>query len=164
MSDLEAVNEIEYAHLNRRPGEAPTLYKSYDLLLSRWTSGDRNRETTLRLLFLSWLSYSEANFLTGLEPAPPRLLVDLLRAIDIDHTSDEETLFVLHTMLQVCGDLIAHQHPQLAELIDRNEPRIERKFRIVAPSIFVNRRAYGQYFAHQATFQAEWDGTIPSVH
>ena len=148
MRGFEEIDAIEAQYLSRTPGSEPQLWKSYDLLLDRWKGGTRDRETALRLLFLAWFSYAEANWLTGLRGAPIDLFRELYQFLDVESTDDEELCFVLRVMINVRDDFLCSDW-DLSRLSDRVLERLEnREFR-VTPEQFEGRGVFGEYFAHQ---------------
>lgn len=161
MIGFEEIDAIEFAHLNRGGGE-PTLWKSYDLLLDRWSHGTRDRETALRLLFLAWFSRAEPDFLTGLGEAPLELIRELFVALDADATEDEEICFVMRVMADV-GDWFMVWDRPLDLLCARVRARLEERPLLVSPEAFEGRGAFGNYFAHQARGNLEFHSKAQAV-
>ena len=153
MSVCEKVTALEDAHRGRAPEEEPSLWRAYDLLLEQWNAGVRDHEITLRLAFLAWYSWAEPAFLTGLREAPPSLVCDLFEALE--PFDDEEARFALHVMIEVSGDLLSDQDLRLKDFVDRNQRRLDKRY-CLTPALYSGRGAYGDYFFHQAQFQANY--------
>ncbi len=138
-----------------RDGE-PTLCRAYELLLSEWRTGSRDREVGLHLMFLSWYLLCEPPHQTGLHerPVPSSALSAVFREV---HEHFRPNIAADAEMLYAVG-LMAHLFPYL--LGDEAEfgalARDYRSlYRFLAPrgissEVFTNRGAYGNYFAGQS--------------
>jgi hypothetical protein len=121
----------------------------WDSLFAQWLAGVRTREAALRLLFLTWYSCSEPQWLSGLEEvAPPDGLIDeLFEFLGGEEATDAEVLYVVAVMAEVAAWCLGEE---------RRWEGVARSFwarlggRVPAAEVFDGRGDYGEYFAHQA--------------
>jgi hypothetical protein len=146
-NEMARINEIESQYVLARK---PVLQESYHVLLQRWDDGKRDRETTLRLLFLNWLTFAEANFLTGLQVtnASPYLLLDLFEALGGEDTNDEEVWFVMSVMIDIAETWFGDEKYWVG-VGEKFKRSLGDRWQDMDSRLFGNRGAYGDYFAHQ---------------
>lgn len=121
----------------------------WGILLAEWLGGARTREVALRLLFLSWYSCSEPQYLSGLEGVdPPEVLIDdLFEFLGGEEAQDTEVLYVVAVMSEVAAWCLGNE---------QRWERVAKSFwsrlngRVPAAKVFAGRGDYGEYFAHQA--------------
>lgn len=141
------------------PKGAPTLGAAYALLREEWSSGSRDRELLLHLMFLAWYSIVEPPHLTGFENAAVskddfdailRCVLDTFLANPAE-SGDTEMLFVVGLMAQVASWVFGDEVTWDARI------RLYRtRYRELAPDgidpkLFAGRGAYGDYFGSWAT-------------
>ena len=151
---LIEINKSEEGYLG--PEGGPVLGHSFEMLLARWTAGERDRETALRLLFLSWYAGCEPPFLTGLPSDMDTMGIcsETFAILGGAETSDPEVCFVVGVMSELfpwclgaetywleTGQLLARR----AAMLQPGGP---------PPSVFSGRGAYGEYFSHMLSAQA----------
>jgi hypothetical protein len=156
---LAEITVLEQAYL---AGDGAVLGPARAALASRWNSGLRDRETALRLAFLEWYSCSEPEFLTGLhdnynEPDGDRqsYFPEIFSYLSSPEHEDDEVRFVFGWMAKsfpyCCGDTVENWEREGNSLWDQwrhggSEPQA---------SAFADRGAYGHYFAHIRTSEAQ---------
>lgn len=144
--NLEEITALESGYV--RDGQ-PTLGLAYEQLRLRWDSAVRDRETSFRLLFLSWYTCSEPTWLTGLpNGVDTRSLFRQIAAHLLESDPrDPEFLFVAGYMAYVlpycCGD-----DDEWAEWGSNRLEGYRLTGRTLTPEDFDARTAYGEYFAH----------------
>lgn len=129
------------------------MEETYQRLRAGWDAGNRNRESALHLLFLTWWHWAEPDFLTGLshDPAAPKLWRDVFDHFGGEASSDAEFLFV--------GAIMVAITPWVFEddgLPENRAKAMETRSLVLRPSgfqpeAFEGRGDYGEYFAHQAS-------------
>lgn len=145
--DIQEITEIENRY--REGNGEPTLGDAYVQLRARWKSGQRDRETCLRLLFLAWYSCSEPACLTGLPQGTDAtvLFQAVWNHLQQYASEDPEFLFVAGYMAALfpwcCGDECVWEANGRDCL-----RKFEKTGETLLPSIFSGRGAYGHYFAH----------------
>lgn len=128
-----------------------SLGQAFDGWLERWSCGERDRETALHLLFLAWYSCSEPTFLTGL-PNDLRvsdLFQEVFDALGGEQSHDAEFLYVAGLMADLfpwCVGSELEWKARAQRCLDRSRQLLPTP---LSPSVFADRGAYGQYFAHQ---------------
>ena len=149
--DLDHITELEQRY--NSAGER-TLGQAYEALLNRFEHGSRDRETSLRLMFLAWYSCSEPSFLTGLpEDDPGCPMPGVFRAafeeLGGELSEDPELLFTAGLMASMfpycCGP--AHEWSAIGTALKSRYAALPAAERMTE-SAFVGRGAYGNYFAH----------------
>jgi hypothetical protein len=107
--DLDAITAVEDRNAGR-DGE-PSLGDAYQALLDRWESGETDRETCIRLMFLAWYSCSEPGWLTGLPEdydANREVFQRIFAQLGGEDTTDPEVMFTVGLMASTfgycCGD------------------------------------------------------------
>lgn len=151
---IEQIDQIENEYVLDRK---PVLQPSFDALLDRWCAGCRDQETVVRLLFLGWLTFAEANFLTGLavENFRPALFAHLLETLGGEDIVDPELLFVISIMTQIVHQGFGNE-ADWETLGETFTARLGDKLFNFDPAIFRGRGAYGSYFSGQAEFQKKY--------
>lgn len=151
---LIEINKAEQSYLGRDGG--PVLGQSFDMLQARWAAGERDRETALRLLFLSWYSGCEPAFLTGLPAGADMTAIcsemfDFLGGTD---TSDPEVCFVVGLMAELFPWCLrdAAYWGRVGRLLTDRAARLQPDG--LPPAVFAARGAYGKYFSHMLTARA----------
>ena len=141
------INSAEQAYLGSNG--RPVLGRSLELLIARWSAGERDRETALRLLFLSWYANCEPPFLTGLptDTDTAARCVAAFAALGGTSTTDPEVCFVVGVMAErfpwALGDeahwaAVGNLLSRRAALLQPGGPPV---------SGFAGRGAYGEYFS-----------------
>ena len=150
MNTLEQIDEVE-AKYSGQEG-IPSLGLAFKMLRSRWQAGLRDRETTVRLMFLAWYCYAEPTFLTGLpdNESTSALLLETFESLGGTSSMDAEVCFVVGLMAQLFGIAFGEQSKWIAtgaELKARAGCLNPKGF---SPEYFEGRGAYGDYFSHMA--------------
>ncbi|WP_158880377.1 hypothetical protein [Rhodanobacter sp. L36] len=153
MHSLEAITKVE--DLYSGPQGQPSLGEAFIMLQARWASGARDRETCLRLAFLSWYSCAEPNGYTGLpndQELTSEIFANALAALGGELSSDPEVCYTLGLMAKmfpwaICAKNQTHWRHVGQRLTLRAEAIAPQG---LTPSEFVSRGAYGQYFSHQS--------------
>jgi hypothetical protein len=147
--EISEITKIE--NLYRGQGGGPTLGTAYAELLARLEQGAEDRETSLRLMFLTWYACSEPGHLTGLphDAWTPSRFENLLERLGGPATTNPEVMFVVSVMASSFPDCCGDETRWRAIGVDLAERYAalpaERK---VDPATFEGRGAYGDYFAH----------------
>lgn len=96
--ELDEITDIERLYTHGK--EEPTLRRPYAALLERWEDGQDDRETCLRLLFLTWYSCCEPWYLTGLpeDPPPAGRFASIFDRLGGEQTDDPEILAAVGLM------------------------------------------------------------------
>ena len=151
MRDLDEITKVEERYA--LPSGEPSLGEAFRLLRERWSSGARDRETGLRLMFLAWYSCSEPTSLTGLPlERTEDIFGEVFRGLGGEQSEDAELLYAVAVMAGknsfpwCCGDEATWLNIAA---------RCTERFRALrpegfAPADFRGRGAYGDYFAHMA--------------
>jgi hypothetical protein len=145
---MSEITQIE--NLYRGQDGKPSLGTAYAELLARYEQATEDRETSLRLMFLTWYACSEPGALTGLphEAWAPARFADLFERVGGHATTDPEVMFVVSVMASsfpdCCGDEVTWRAIGVG-LAERYEALPAR--RKVDPATFEGRGAYGDYFA-----------------
>lgn len=148
------INKAEQGYLGRNG--SPVLGQAFEMLLARWAAGERDRETALRLLFLSWYANCEPPFLTGLptEQETASICSETFAALGGASSSDPEVCFAVGLMAELfpwcLGDEahwveVGHLLASQAVKLQPGGPPL---------SAFVGRGAYGEYFSHMLSARA----------
>ncbi len=152
MLSIEEISKIENEY--RGMHGKPSLGRAYQALNERWNEGAHDRETALRLLFLTWYSTSEPQELTGIGDVEISRCRELFKLLGGENTKDPEIIFVFFIMATVSsfslGDAKYWESIGLKFRARINQMGNEA----LNISIFNNRGAYGDYFARQ------WKGHI----
>ncbi len=156
--ELDEITDIERLYTHGK--EEPTLGRPYAALLERWEDGQDDRETCLRLLFLTWYSCCEPWYLTGLpeDPPPAGRFASIFDRLGGEQTDDPEILAAVGLMATsfpyCCGD----EKQWLATGL-----RLRERYRQLPPASqfdpahFEGRGAYGWYMARMApSLLEEW--------
>jgi hypothetical protein len=147
--ELGQITDIEDRYAGR--DGKPTLGDAYSALLHRWESGETDRETVLRLMFLAWYACSEPTWLTGL-PENPAVNREVFRKA-FEHlggkkTDDPEVVFTVGLMASMfpycCGDQTAWL--SVGQSLTARYEAFPREHRVDADT-FLGRGAYGGYFS-----------------
>lgn len=148
MTSLDAIAEIE--NRNSAPLCLPSLGEAFGLLSERWAAGEQDRETALRLMFLSWYSQAEPPYLTGLsgDLDTPSVFGDAFASLGGAQSTDPEICFVVGTMTTLfpwsLGDQV-YWESMGRQLLVRAAGLAPDG---VNPDVFLGRGAYGAYFRH----------------
>ncbi len=138
----------------------PTLAATYKILKEQWNNGNRDRESGLHLIFLTWYGIIEPDHITGF-PNNEETRQELIQMLNQVHAYFEPQIYQDAEMLYVVG-LIAHMHWFMLEdeiedarVWEKRSEDYHEHYRAlkpngIEPSIFQNRGAYGDYFAMQA--------------
>ncbi|HEV2081686.1 MAG TPA: hypothetical protein VGR32_04445 [Brevundimonas sp.] len=124
----------------------------YRLRKASWRAGDRSRENSLHLLYLSWMHWADPLFVTGFEddPEAARLWIEAFNHFGGEHSEDAEFLHVAALM----ADLFPWALGDEVEWEARAERMRVRAIGLApegfAPDRFEGRGEYGMYFAHHA--------------
>ena len=148
------INNAEQGYLGTEG--SPVLGQAFDMLLARWTAGERDRETALRLLFLSWYANCEPPFLTGLptERDTANICSETFAALGGTSTSDPEVCYVVGLMTELypwCLGDEAHW-VEVGRLLTNRSAEIQPSGPPL--SSFAGRGAYGEYFSHMLSSRA----------
>ncbi len=142
LSDIAKI-EGEYAGAHGKP----VLGEAFEHLKARWDTGQRDRETCLRLLFLAWYCCSEPNEFTGLPGCVGNLFGSIFAHLNEVAPDDPEFLFVAGYMAGLwpwcCGEPLQWEKAG-KECLRRFQASGEH----FEPENFVGRGTYGHYFAH----------------
>ena len=148
MVSLEQIGAVEDEYRGRQG--KPSLGHAYSLLLSRWNEGARDRETALRLMFLSWYSVAEPASLTGLpgDSDTRSILLQTFESLGGKDSIDPEFCFVAGYMASLFAWIFGNE----AQWIATGNSMLARARRLkpsgLSPEQFEARGAYGDYFAH----------------
>ena len=142
----------EIAKIEEQYGGAhgkPVLGEAFQRLKARWDTGQRDRETCLRLLFLTWYCCSEPNEFTGLpgNVNTAGLFPSIFALLNDMTPDDPEFLFVVGYMASLwswcCGE--SREWEQTGKECLR---RFQSSGEHLESKTFVGRGTYGHYFAH----------------
>lgn len=145
---INEINQVEQAYVG--PKRSPVLGRSFDMLMTRWVAGERDRETALRLLFLGWYANCEPPFLTGLHEVEHTICAAAFGALgDID-TSDPEVCFVVSVMADLFPWALGDESrwAQIGRTLSVRSAELQSNG--VPLNVFSGRGAYGAYFTHMA--------------
>jgi hypothetical protein len=146
-SDLVQIAEVEAQYAG--PKGQPSLGRAFEMLLDRWRSGYRDRETGLRLLFLAWYSCAEPFQFTGLPPTSQAALVsELIEHFGGSASEDAEFLLALSVMSEEapwCLDKSRGWPEASGSLLARSRQLLPGGFE---QEHFSGRGAYGGYMVH----------------
>jgi hypothetical protein len=143
MLELDEITPLEQEGYSASPEK---LGEAFELLSERWSEGARDRETALRLLFLTWYNCADPRFLPDLEP--PYSIEELFQYLGGESSGDGEFLYSIGIMAELfpycCGPESLWQARAGVCLARSSEllsglPRADQ---------FVGRGAYGLYFEH----------------
>jgi hypothetical protein len=154
MAELEKIGRLE-AQFDGLDGK-PTLGRAYELLMARWNGGMRDRETALRLLFLSWYTVAEPTGMTGLESVSVdmNLTREFLEAAKLDDDEeDDELWFAVIAMTDVAPYAFPDMEYWMA-LAEHYKDRLGDRASHMDARVFEGRGAYGSYFADSIRFSA----------
>jgi hypothetical protein len=139
----------------------PTLADAYEILKKQWDDGDRDRDLGLHLMFLAWYGTFEPEHITGFSNSWEERMQEMLPVFAAVHAYFEPEIHKDAEMLFVVG-LIADMYwfmldkdVSVAKVWEERGKNYRKQYRALAPngidpSIFLNRGAYGDYFAGQA--------------
>ncbi len=98
MHPIEFINADEDRNGGKH-GE-PSLGEALNLWRLRWTSGLRDRETALHLMFLSWYSCAEPPYFTGLpcSGAFKEIFLEAFESLSGKESGDVEVCYVVGVM------------------------------------------------------------------
>jgi hypothetical protein len=146
--EIREITAIEDRYCGQ--GGDPTLGEAYAAWQQRWAAGERDRETALRLLFLSWYACSEPTEFTGLPEDRDGSVAVFQRSFDHLRQlgpGDAEFLFVAGYMARVfpwcCGG-----EPAWTAMGRECLDAYGRSGSLIGRDVFRDRGAYGEYFAH----------------
>jgi hypothetical protein len=148
MISLEEIAAVEEQYRGR--DGKPSLGDAYSLLLSRWNEGARDRETSLRLMFLAWYALAEPTQLTGLSGSDDtrKVLLQTFESLGGKDSIDPEFCFVAGYMASFLGWIFGNE----AQWSAVGHSMLARARRLkpggLPPEHFEGRGAYGEYFAH----------------
>jgi hypothetical protein len=151
MHELDDIAQIEARYAG--PNGQPALGDALLLLLQRWGSGARDRETALRLMFLAWYSCAEPAHLTGLPTeglAVREILTETMNALGGPSSSDAEALWVMSIMVEFEPWLWGDPSTWASIGIQLRQRALQLRPQGFTPELFAGRGAYGEYFAHLA--------------
>lgn len=150
MVTLDEVATIEAEYQGR--GGKPSLGRAFDLLLSRWREGGRDRETALRLMFLAWYASAEPPYLTGLPTAEitTTALLETLDSLGGNDSLDAEVCFAVGLMVQICGWCFDNEAKWTSDGAKMLELAQKMKPKGFPPEHFAGRGTYGDYLAHMS--------------
>ncbi|MEO6688682.1 MAG: hypothetical protein ABIS07_13830 [Dokdonella sp.] len=147
MTSLEEITAVENRYVCA--GRLPSSGEALDLILARWQVGGRDRETALRLMFLSWYSQTEPPYLTGLsgDLDTKILFGEAFKALGGAQTNDPEVCFAVGTMATVFPQSLGVESQW--QVVGQ---RLLARAAALAPEgvrreSFIGRGAYGAYFA-----------------
>lgn len=151
---LIEISRAEQGYLGRNG--SPVLGQAFDMLLARWAAGERDRETALRLFFLSWYANCEPPFLTGLptDHATSRICSETFAALGGTGTSDQEVCFVVGFMAELFPWCLGDETywMEVGRLLTSRAGKLQPSG--PSPSVFAGRGAYGEYFLHMLSARA----------
>lgn len=153
MHSLEAITKVEDRYTGPQ-GEA-SLGEAFTMLQGRWASGARDRETCLRLAFLAWYSCAEPNGYTEL-PSDQELtsttFAHALAALGGEQSTDPEACYTLGLMAKMLPWAICAKNEAYWRHVGESLTLRARELapQGLAPSKFVSRGAYGEYFSQQS--------------
>jgi hypothetical protein len=129
-----------------------SMEEAYLTLRAGWTTGDRDRERSLHLLFLSWWHWAEPEFLTGLsdDPTAVRLWHEIFGHFGGAASQDAEFLFVSSIMACVTPWAFGDEDVWAGTADTMMARSLLLKPDGFSPETFVGRGDYGEYFAHQS--------------
>ncbi|WP_237068204.1 hypothetical protein [Microbulbifer guangxiensis] len=99
--DVKSLAEIGVLEAAYETG-ATSLGTAKAALKARWSANLRDNETFIRLLFLSWYSCSEPNWLTGLEPSEENEFDNLVTEGGVLESESKFILGVLSNSFPYC--------------------------------------------------------------
>jgi hypothetical protein len=148
MVSIDEITRIEDRYAG--PAGKPALGEAYWLLRERWMRGERDRETGLRLLFLSWYSCAEPTRLTGLpdDARADGTFREVYTAFGGEDSEDPEFLHVAGYMAEFQPFCIGEEDEWKATGLRCLERASELRPQGFRPEEFKGRGAYGDYFAH----------------
>jgi len=126
------------------------------MLRARWAAGERDRETALRLFFLSWYAGCEPPFLTGIptESDTVRICSETFALLGGTETTDPEVCFVVGLMAELFPGCLGDEAywVEAGQLLTGRAARLQP----TGPSAatFAGRGAYGEYFSHMLSARA----------
>lgn len=151
---LAEINAAEQGYVGREG--RPVLGEAFDMWQARWAAGERDRETALRLLFLSWYARCEIPFLTGLpvEHDTAGICADTFASLGGKDTSDAEVCFVVGFMADLFPWCLGNetQWKEVGKLLADRAAMLQPGGPPV--SVFAGRGAYGEYFSHMLLARA----------
>lgn len=128
------------------------MEEEYQNLRASWNAGDRDRESALHLLFLSWWHWAEPDFLTGLsdDPGAADLWHQVFDHLGGEASSDAEFLFAAGVMTTVTPWAFGDENVWKAAAGRMMVRSRELEPAGIPPEVFEGRGDYGEYFAHQS--------------
>lgn len=151
MKTVEEITHIERQYCDRNG--IPSLGKAFTLLRERWHAGERDRETSLRLLFLVWYSCAEPTFLTGLPalPDPGELFTEVFDSLGGVDSNDPEVCLVVSLMAELFPYCLGDESRWLSIASELRERYKQISPQGLSHDHFTDRGAYGHYFAHMTS-------------
>ena len=151
MISIQEITAVEDEYHGRNG--KPSLGRALEMWKSRWESGERDRETALRIIFLLWYCCAEPGEFTGLPQSgiSKKLLIDAFESLGGIKTTDAELCYVMGIMTEVavfCFGDNEYWEKIGIELRPRTQKLKPDGFK---PEHFRERGAYGDYFAHMAS-------------
>jgi len=145
--ELDQISAAEYEYCG--PAGRPALGAAYAMLQARWRAGQRDLETGLRLMFLSWYACAEPPFLTGLPAGEEtrRVFAEVFAAFGGSASAEPELLYAVGQMCDLFPECCGGEDEWLA--VGRECREATRRLRPEGfpPEHFEGRGAYGDYFA-----------------
>lgn len=134
----------------------PTLADAYVILKEQWRRGERDRELGLHLMFLTWYGIVEPGHLTGFSESE-ELTRELNQTLREVHAHFEPQIYQDAEMLYAFGlaaDMFWFMFDD-ASAWEKRGIEYGRRYRAlapkgIAPEIFRDRGAYGEYYGWQA--------------
>ena len=148
MHSVEIITAVEDRYCATQGN--PSLGEAFEMWALRWSSGLRDRETALRLMFLAWYSCSEPNDLTGL-PCDERLkqtFADAFESLGGANSTDAEVCYVVGLMARLFPWCIGEEGNWSRTGLALTQRAQLLALEGIQPRVFQNRGVYGEYFAH----------------
>ncbi len=141
----------------------PTLAAAYDILKEQWRNGDRDRELGLHLMFLAWYGIIEPGYLTGFSGTngiSQEMNAELNQMLEEVHAYFEpqiqqnaEMLYVFGLMSELFWFMLDNSSAWEKRSIEYHQRYRALLPNGIAPEVFHNRGAYGDYYAGQAAVE-----------
>ena len=124
----------------------------YRRLREGWLAGDRDRERSLRLLFLAWMHWADPPFVTGMsvDQDAENLWHEVFAHFGGESSSDSEFLHVAGMMAHIFPWALGDEQTWEGAAERMKERSLQLRPEGFTPELFEGRGNYGDYFAHQA--------------